>query len=445
MANLVAGSLFAGIGGFDEAFRRAGIHVKYAAECDTKCNSVRRRHFPNERTIDDVAAVCGPEFRADIIAAGWPCQGNSVAGRRAGMADKRSGLWREVYRVLAEQRPRWFLGENVPGILSVNRGREWLAVLRDLAELGYGFAYRVLDAQWFGVPQRRRRVFLVGCLGDWRRAAQVLFESESLPWNSAPSRETRASVAGTIDAGSGIRRGGGQNPGMLIKVAYATAPCIGASGRGFSRAGESRGQDPVVACFGGGNQSGEIEVATTTTTTKVRFDFDQETLIAFDSKQSGEGGDAAPTLRALSHKNSHANAGTHVAVAYQCHGSNVGPMGTVRSGNGAATGGVPFTFQTRCSRNDRGMPSDTVPALTSCECGSHADTKPHIAGGGMAVRRLTPRECERLQGFPDDWTRYGEHGEEIADGPRYRMLGNAVAVPVVEWIARRIVALAEND
>ncbi|NQT37711.1 MAG: DNA cytosine methyltransferase, partial [Planctomycetes bacterium] len=197
--------MFAGIGGFDEAFRRCGVRTVWAAESDPKCNSVRRRHFPDEQTTENVTAIRGTGFRADVITAGWPCQGNSVAGRRAGMADGRSGLWREVHRVLAEQRPVWFLGENVPGILSVNGGQDWLAVLGDLAELGYGTAYRILDAQWFGVPQRRRRVFVVGYIGDWRRAAAVLFERHSLSGHPAPRREARQDVAGTLSCGLGAR------------------------------------------------------------------------------------------------------------------------------------------------------------------------------------------------------------------------------------------------
>lgn len=249
MNQVTNGSLFAGIGGFEEALRRCGATTIYAAEQDPKCNSVRRRHFPDEQTLTDVADVRG-DFRTDILTAGWPCQGNSVAGRRGGMADERSGLWGEVKRILAEQRPQFFLGENVPGLMSVcgcriceaigviqsshavqltdrkrclcsrcvdgrriqksHAGRDFFSILADLAELGYGTAYRVLDAQYFGVPQRRRRVFVVGYLGDWRRAAEVLFESESLPWNPPPSRSKGTEVAPCVRGGteSGGNSGG---------------------------------------------------------------------------------------------------------------------------------------------------------------------------------------------------------------------------------------------
>ena len=412
------GSLFAGIGGFDEALQRCGYRSAWAAENNRQCNSVRRRHFTDERTIECVTAVSGPGFGVDIITAGWPCQGNSVAGRRAGMADKRSGLWSEVNRVIAEQRPKWFLGENVPGILSVcgcrlcsalstmferhrerqydrrrckcsrcldgrrlrkaHRGRDFFGVLADLAELGYGTAYRILDAQWWGVPQRRRRVFVVGYLGDWRRAAQILFESKSLPWDPPPSRETGAEVAATVRGGteSGSNEHGNKiATGITCRYRKGTDSdatdtliihTLRAEGFDASEDGTGRGTPLVPVAYRTSGNSGVTEQ-----------------------------GDRTAALNTATDP-------TQNIVAYQCHGSNVGEMGTVRNGNQGVTGGVPF-LQT-----------------------------------SMAVRRLTPRECERLQGFPDDWSRYGENGEEIADGPRYRMLGNAVAIPVVEWIGKRI-------
>lgn len=401
------GSLFAGIGGFDEALRRCGSLSAWAAENNPQCNAVRRRHFPDEQTIECVTAVSGRGFGCDIITAGWPCQGNSVAGRRAGMADERSGLWSEVKRVLAEQRPEWFFGENVPGILSVNGGWDWLAVLRDLAKLGYGFAYRILDAQWFGVAQRRRRVFIVGHLGDWRRAAKVLFEPEGLPWDPPPSRESGKGVARGVAA---CLNSGGNSGGFRTEPGeHLVAHTLRAEGFDASEDGTGRGT-PLVP-------------------------------IAFDCKQSGEGGEVSPPLRAMSHDKSHANAGGQVAVAYQCHGTNVGPMGHLRAGNGNETGGVPFVLSGR-ERGDDGRGYGREPHISDLP--QLDATKPGRVVVNMAVRRLTPLECERLQGFPDDWTRYGEHGEEIADGLRYRMLGNAVAVPVVEWIGRRIVAATKT-
>jgi site-specific DNA-cytosine methylase len=143
------------------------------------------------------------EGAVDLVYGGWPCQGNSVAGKRAGLSDERSGLWHEVRRVLSELRPRWFVGENVPGLLSVNRGVDFLRVLMDLDKLGYGVAWRTVDARFFGVPQRRRRVFIVGCLGDAHRAAQVLAVCESCGGHPAPGRQAREDTPPETNAGIG--------------------------------------------------------------------------------------------------------------------------------------------------------------------------------------------------------------------------------------------------
>ena len=402
------GSLFAGIGGFEKGLEDVGFSRAWSAEQDAKCNSVRRRHWPDERTINCVTAVRGSGFGCDLITAGWPCQGNSVAGRRAGMADERSGLWSEVRRILAEQRPAWFLGENVPGILSVNGGQDWLTVLRNLAELGYGTAYRVLDAQWFGVPQRRRRVFVVGCLGDWRRAAEVLFESESLPWDTPPSRKAGAEIARTIAAGA---HPSGFN-GRDAERGNIVAGCHG----GFrTEPGEHVVARPLAFGRTLDHYDESQQTYVTHSLTGEGFDASEDGTgrgtpivpMAFDSKQSGEGGEVSPPLRALNHDKSHANAGGQVAMSY-------GFTLSSDPNNWRENGACPLTLR-------------------------HGD--PGNVATDQAVRRLTPRECERLQGFPDDWTRYGEHGEEIADGPRYWMLGNAVAVPCIRWIGRQLINL----
>ena len=325
--SLTAGSLFAGIGGFDLALQRYGVRTVWAAEKDQQCNSVRRRYFPDEETVNDVALVSGRRFKVDILCGGFPCQDLSVAGKRAGLAGKRSGLWWEFARIIEEQAPRWVLIENVPGLLSSNGGRDFGTVLGTLVQLGYGFAYRILDAQWWGVPQRRRRVFIVGYFGDWRGAAEVLFEPESLPWDSPPSREGGEDVAGTLSASAG--RGGlggvGCSKSSITSRIVAFQP----------KASITQPMNPSEIC---------------------------------------------PTIGCTKQP----------AIAYQCQGANVGPKGT-------------------------------------------------------SVRLIMPIEAERLMGFPECWTRYGEHGEEISDNARYRMLGNSLAVPVVEWILRRLVARDELD
>jgi len=190
LSDLTAISLFAGVGGFDLAFQRAGVKVTAAVEIDKKCREVLALHFPETKLFDDVKEVTGEQLRATgfipergIIAGGFPCQDLSVAGRRAGLSGERSGLFWEIARILEETKTKHFIIENVPGLLSSSKGRDMGIVVGTLAELGYGVAWRVLDAQYFGVPQRRRRVFIVGCLGDETSAGKILFEPNSLQRN----------------------------------------------------------------------------------------------------------------------------------------------------------------------------------------------------------------------------------------------------------------------
>ncbi len=335
----------------------------WQVENDARCQSILTRHWPHVTRHGNVNDFTPPAntVRPFLLCGGFPCQDLSVAGNRAGLAGQRSGLFFRFIELLGMCPPRWVLIENVPGLLSSNKGRDMGIVLGALAKLGYGFAYRVLDAQWVGVPQRRRRVFIVGCLGDWRRAAEVLFESESLPWDSPPSREAGSKVAHCLARGA-----------------------CGSSGRV-----DPNGEDYVIS--------------NTITGARDRGAHFEETLVIDTTQLTSPGNYSNPQLGDPCHPLA---AGQHPPAVFQCHGSNVGPMGTLRSGNSNVTGGVPF-----------------VACRTS----------------GLRIRRLTPRECERLQGFPDDWTRWDADGKELKDGPRYRMLGNAVVPQVAEWIGRRIV------
>ena len=209
--NLTMVSLFAGIGGFDLAADRAGITLTAAVEIDTQAQGVLAHHWPELPIFPDVRTVTGDDLRAvgfvperGIITGGFPCQPFSVAGRRGGMGgdDARGELYWEISRIVAELHPRWVLLENVPGLLSIDAGRTMGAILGDLGRLGYGFAYRVLDAQHFGVAQRRRRVFIVGCLGDPARAASVLLEPEGGSGHPAPRLASGAGTAGAAVAGA---------------------------------------------------------------------------------------------------------------------------------------------------------------------------------------------------------------------------------------------------
>ena len=251
-------SLFAGIGGFDLGLERAGIRAVAQVEKATSSREVLAVHFPKATRHDDVQTYDAADaVGCELVCGGFPCQDLSVAGKRAGLAGERSGLFFDAMRIVERVAPRWVLLENVPGLLSSRNGADMRAVLGTLAELGYGTAYRVLDAQWFGVAQRRRRVFIVGCAdGAWRSAAEVLFESDSLPWNPSPRREAGAGVARCLVAGAGS----------------------------------------------GGH----------------RFDAESETLVvAFSSKDcGGDAGTLSPTLRSMGFHKSHANGGGQVAIAH---------------------------------------------------------------------------------------------------------------------------------
>lgn len=413
---MIYGSLFSGMGGIDLACDRAGMSCAWQCEKDPQCRNVLAKHWPDVPKFDDVVKlrammerknakrVASQPVRPELIVGGFPCQDLSVAGQRAGLAGGRSGLWFVFRRIVAIQRPRWVLIENVPGLLSSSGWRDMGTILWALGNLGYGYAYRVLDAQWCGVPQRRRRVFIVGCFGDVRGAAEVLFERDCLPWDSAPSRKAGARIAASVTAG------------------YAT-------GSGVNRPGRRREDDVNLAVFGGNNTTGEIEVATACNAHGVtgRHDFESETFVSH-------------TLRAEGHDASEDGTGRGTPlvaspIIYQQHGSDVGPMGTLRRGNGHESGGVPFCIQERASATGtsgpggKGYQPDKAYTL---EAMHHQQSVAHVFG----VRRLLPIECLRLQGMPDDWL--DDLG--LSDSAKYRMIGNGVAEPCVEWITTRIAA-----
>ena len=349
------GSLFTGIGGFDLGLERAGMTCAWQCEIDPACRKVLARHFPGVPCFEDVKELHVDRGSVDLICGGFPCQDLSVAGRRKGLAGERSGLWHEFRRVLEEARPEWCVIENVPGLLSSRKGNDFAVVLRGLVELGYGVCWRVLDAQYFGVAQRRRRVFIVGHLGDGR-AAEVLFEPESLPGNPPARGKAGEAVAGTLGGGSAER--GWPDDTDRMTFVPVTSPAL-------------RARD-------------------------------------YKGPSSDGGGGGAPL----------------VVHALTAEGHDASEDGTGR--------GTPLVFQPRCVRNGRGNPDTMAAALTSEAGRTGKGDSAQCVASGMAVRRLTPTECERLQGFPDGWT------EGFADGPRYRMMGNAVAVPVAQWIGRRI-------
>jgi DNA (cytosine-5)-methyltransferase 1 len=299
------GSVCSGVEAATVAWHPLGWQPQWFSEIEAFPSAVLKHHYPSTPNHGDMTNF--KEWNddpIDLLVGGTPCQSFSVAGLRKGLDDPRGNLMLTYLAIAARYKPRWVAWENVPGVLSSNGGQDFGTFLGALGQLGYGFAYRVLDAQYFGVAQRRRRVFVVGYLGDWRRAAAVLFERESLSGHPAPSRETRQDVAQCLTRGVGQR-----------------------------------------------------------------YDPETETLpIAFGAQNSATQGDSVSE---------------HVTPT---------------------------------------LDKSKTPGVTD----------------GMSVRRLTPRECERLQGFPDDYTLIPYRNKLAADGPRYKAMGNSMAVPVMRWIGERI-------
>ena len=366
--------MFSGIEAASVAWKPLGWECQWVAEIEKFPSAVLAHHYPDVPNLGDVTKVDWEYIRAtrpvDCIVFGSPCQSFSVAGKRLGLDDPRGNLALYALSVVNRLRPGWFVFENVPGLLSSGGGRDFGAFLGTVGDIGYQCAWRVLDAQHFGLAQRRARVFVVGHLGDWRRAAAVLFERESLLGNPAPRREAGERVAPTISArpsgGGGLGTDFDCDGGLIPSVSH----CLNAGGMG-------------------------------------RQDYETETLIAH-------------TLRANGHDAS-------------------------EDGTGRGTPLVPMTFDWQAGGGDVVVAFNSDQSAKASSWGEREEQSPTLRAGGQislnqatAVRRLTPRECERLQGFPDDYTLIPYRGKPAADGPRYKALGNSMAVPVMAWIGRRI-------
>jgi len=205
MKDFYYGSVCSGVEAATVAWHSLGWKPAWFCEFDKFPSAVLSHHYPDVPNLNDMTKIEERKEYNDqtinLLVGGTPCQSFSVAGLRKGLDDDRGNLALKFCEILRDKQPRWFVWENVPGVLSSNEGRDFAAILSGFSECGYGFAYRVLDAQYFGVPQRRRRVFVVGCLGNWKAAAAVLFEQESLHGNYPPSRKAGKNTAGFTSSG----------------------------------------------------------------------------------------------------------------------------------------------------------------------------------------------------------------------------------------------------
>lgn len=370
-------SLFSGIEAASVAWEPLGWEPVCFAELDPFPCAVLEHRYPHVPNVGDVTKVNWKKLKSkcDVVVGGSPCQSFSVAGKREGLSGE-SGLMFEYIRAVREVRLRWFLWENVPGALSSEGGEAFRQLLSEMDKLGYGLAWRILDAQFFGVAQRRRRVFLVGRLGACPPIG-VLIEPESMRGDlesSAKKRESLAEEAGGCPASAGFKFHQGAGAGNIGWESEQSPTCT------------ADWHNPAVLTGDAGCLNPE--------------DPQSKRIFAPDSCE--------PTL----------SSGTR-------EGMNIQPS-------------------VLCMADGNAKAAIDEDMYGSLKVGGGA---PSIARGRMVVRRLTPKECERLQGFPDDWTKVpyrGKPAEECPDGPRYKAIGNSFAVPVVRWIGERI-AMADKE
>lgn len=498
-------SLFSGAGGFDMGLEQAGMEVVYQCEIEKKCQLVLKHHWPNVPVHDDVSTLTGKMVldavgSIDVVAWGSPCQDLSIAGGRSGLEGNRSGLFYEGIRIIKELReesnnayPRWSIWENVRGAFSSNHGRDFATVIDQMGEAGaVEIEWRLLDAQYFGVPQRRKRIFIVAGFNPRADNADPVFAlTESVRRDSSTSAKEREEIAGTLGKGSGTRSGQEEAAaGLMVAVSVeqmtfippiASAVC--ARYRHGPDSDCSDGQVVVTPQI-----DSTIDQSQTTFIPKIAG-----TVCARYSKgpnQSIADGQIVvvpqtyPTLTAgLGH--SYCQNNQDVDGGYLL----VTPIGnTTGSTNGFGVGKpgdpsptltqsdrhavfveneqdiaiTPISFDSNWSGHydvtDSGL-SPTIkstqspPAVAFDEYNFSTDDTHHsLRAGGkqstgvveMAVRRLTPRECERLMGWPDDHTLLGSDGKEITDGHRYKMCGNGVVSSVAKWVGEQVMRADEE-
>jgi DNA (cytosine-5)-methyltransferase 1 len=424
------------------AWHPLGWKAQWFSEIEPFPSAVLQHHYPQTPNLGDMTLIhSNPIFNEttiDVLVGGTPCQSFSVAGLRKGMDDPRGNLALEFCRIADKAKPQWIVWENVPGVLSSNGGKDFGSLLGALGELGYGFAYRILDAQYFGVAQRRRRVFLIGYLGDWRPAAAVLFESESLCRDIAESRSKRQKVTREIEGSvvnngesgewwdglqttptltCGFGKASGQDllPGLIVPCYQSnkskseiTALCFKVRG-GVSENSGTQGGVPGKSA--GKGYLGSEEKSFTIATSPDQWLFEEtKWLPPNDSETIG-------TLQARDYKGF-------------CNQDMADGRGLFVSEKSVAVD----------------MYNMSINEKTSQTLSSSASDINHTGGTitNARVRRLTPVECERLQGFPSGFTNIPyRKKEESPDGPRYKALGNSMAVPVMAWIGKRIQEVSE--
>ena len=418
-------SVCSGIEAASVAWNPLGWEAVAFSEIEPFPCAVLAHHYPSVPNWGDMTKFQEwPDADVDLLCGGTPCQSFSVAGLRKGLADPRGNLMLTFGAIAAKYRPRWLVWENVPGVLSSNGGRDFGAFLGMLGQLGYGFAYRVLDAQFFGVAQRRRRVFVVGCLGDWRRAAAVLFERHSMSGDSAPSREAREGSAGRAARSVALR---GREGGGTAELGDELQNCLRASSGGGDKPHVLIHADPIARCVTAGEAKRQDWETCNFVAHTLRGD-------GFDASEDGTGRGTPLVPVAFD----------PTQITSATNRSNPRPGDTCYTlAKGAHAPAIAFSEIAACRLSATGAGFLTGNEQMSIEQNVAGVSTP----SGLKVRRLTPEECEALQGFPRGYTAIpwrGKPADQCPDGPRYKALGNSWAVPVVRWIGERINAILDG-
>ena len=565
-------SVCSGIEAATVAWHPLGWEPVAFGEIEKFPSQVLAHHYPDTPNWGDMTKFKEwPDANVNVFVGGTPCQSFSVAGLRKGLDDPRGNLMLTYLAIAAKYRPQWLVWENVPGVLSSNGGHDFASLLRGMGECGYGFAYRILDAQYFGVAQRRRRVFVVGYLGDWQPAAAVLFERHSLSGHPAPSREKREGVAPNAREGSSVgslcaRTGqsisvqdaeqGHLMPAVMVGLqdcnnfsSEITGTIVTREGCAADTAHMVMQPIPIDSMNhigrGDNHSMGDFVPGAPSYTLTKNHSHAVAQPIAFSRNDDGQNAthDLAPTMRVagnaggmlaaaiathdvagtmLSRKTSggFSNSIDHAAAGYmalQPIAYNIAPgKGALKDdihvtdadatktldasgsnpamhqGGAAIVQPIAFSGQMSVPQTDVDMTQtlqaknpmavmqqigifqdsefgiaeyDTAgtlragripahqmaiqavvaPTLTAANDPSRSPQSSEVTQqvysvlqASMAVRRLSPKECERLQGFPDNYTDIKPKGKATPDGPRYKALGNSMAVPVMAWIGSRI-------
>ena len=492
-------SVCSGVEAASLAWMPLGWEAVWFSEIEPFPCAVLKKRFPDVPNIGDMTKIEGEKYRGavDILVGGTPCQGFSVAGKQGGLDDPRSALCLAYCRLLETMRPRWFVWENVPGVFSTNGGEDFRAFLRKIDEIGYSVAWRVLDAQYVrvdgyprAVPQRRRRVFVVGHIGDWRYPASVLFEPGCLPGNTPPRRVKGAGVARSLTASTGGASGkeqqhtfisGDGRPlnalgvdgynGAISGQVSATVDinCKNVNGPTLVMAtGQANAETAIDHCVNltcnheapvicAGFSGGQGEKAG-------GIGYREEVSPTIRASESGSNqvpdilcqyGDIAGALTARHDSSACADRGMSIVYENHAQDSRVKPCGEcspqINAKAGTGGGNLPILQEIHRERETHTLafrwaasPSQGLPiGIDYCHTMmANKNGEPAVYTNSInTVRRLLPVECERLMGFPDNHTRIpwrGKPEEKCPDGPRYKACGNSMCVNVMRWIGMRI-------